>query len=478
MIAALLLTGCSASEFSDTVQGLVSAGTEQAGEDAVEQSGEEAKADGGSDNGQSQESVSNESEKNLSASSATGSSSTLIDTTDLFSDRDLEQEADLTDATNFTLTSGEDISITAEGVYVISGTATGSSIIVEAADTDKVQIVLDGVSITNEDSPAIYVKSADKVFVTTTDSENTLKVTGTFTADGEVNTDAVIYSKEDLVLNGVGTLNITSYDNGISCKDDLKVTGGTYNITSEADAIEANDSVRISDGTFSIDTAKDAIHAENEEDNTLGYIYISGGTFNIDSDSDGIQATTVLMIDGGTFDIKAGEGLEATYVQINDGTFNIEASDDGINATQKSTAYDVVIEINSGNITVNMGSGDTDALDANGYIYINGGTVDITAQFAFDFDKGAELNGGTVTVNGEEVTEISNSMMMGGGGFGGGRGGMNGQAPDGSQMPEGGQMPQGGFGGHGGRGGNGGFNGQAPGSQTTEDGQTSGSQTP
>ena len=94
-----------------------------------------------------------------------------------------------------------------------------ASIIVNAGDEDKVQIVLDGVSITNESTPCIYVKSADKVFVTTTDSENTLTVTGSFTADGDTNTDAVIFSKDDLVLNGVGTLTISSTDNGIAGKD-------------------------------------------------------------------------------------------------------------------------------------------------------------------------------------------------------------------------------------------------------------------
>ena len=403
-------------------------------------------------------------EENMAAGSSSASSATLLDTSSMFTERELEQEADLTDASYIELTSGEDVSITSEGVYVISGSVTDVSIIVEAADTDKVQLVLDGVSITNTSAPAIYVKSADKVFVTTTDSDSTLKVTGTFTADGTTNTDAVIYSKDDLVLNGTGTLNITSSGNGITSKDDLKITGGTYNITSDADAIEANDSIRVSDGTFNLNSSKDGLHAENSDDDTVGYVYVSGGTFNIEAEGDGIQATTVLMIDGGTFDITAVEGMEATYVQINDGTISIEASDDGINATQKSTSYEVVIEVNGGDITVVMGSGDTDGFDANGSIYINGGTINVTGNSAFDYDNEAYLNGGTVIVNGEEVTELTNQFAGGmGGGMGGqmpeGEGGMNGgfggqdgQAPDGQapggQMPEGqapdGQAPQGG----------------------------------
>ena len=125
-----------------------------------------------------------------------------LDTTDLFTDRDLEQTADLSEAVSYTITDGQTITITSEGVYLISGTASNASVVVEAGDEDKVQIVLDGVSITNDSIPCIYIKSADKVFVTTTDTDNTLAVTGTFTADGETNTDAVIFSKDDLVLNG------------------------------------------------------------------------------------------------------------------------------------------------------------------------------------------------------------------------------------------------------------------------------------
>lgn len=379
--------------------------------------------------------------KSLSDSDSQEATSGLSASDEMFSERDLEQEADLTDATCITIESGKDEVIDSEGVYVIRGTAEDSTIIVDA-DSAKVQLVLDGVSITNEDSPAIYVKAADKVFITTTDSENTLSVTGTFTADGEVNTDAVIFSKDDVVLNGTGSLTITSTDGGISGKDDIKITGGTYNITSEEDAIEANDSIRISDGSFTIDAKKDALHSENSDDDSVGYIYVSGGTFNINASDDGIQATTTLTIDGGTFDITAAEGLEATYVQINDGKINISAGDDGINASTKSSKYDAMIEINGGELTINMGSGDTDALDANGSLYINGGTVDITAQFAFDFDKEAQLNGGIVTVNGEEITEITNSMTFGGqgGGFGGsGRPGKEG-APgefEGSGRPDG-----------------------------------------
>ena len=182
---------------------------------------------------------------------------------------------------------------------------------------------------------------------------------------------------------------------------------------------KALNSIRIADGTFNINATKDGFHSENEDDLATGYVYIAGGNFTINSEDDGIQGTTITEIDGGTFDINAVEGIKGTYVQINDGTIKIYATDDGINASEKATNYDVQIEINGGNLDITMAEGDTDALDANGTLTINGGNINITAQFAFDFDLTASLNGGTVIVNGTQVTSITNSMMEGGGGPGG-----------------------------------------------------------
>ena len=366
---------------------------------------------------------------------------------ELFTKRDLAQTADLSEAQRITVSDGQTIDITDEGVYVISGAAKNCTLRVNADENAKIQLVLDGVSITNDDFPAIYVISADKVFITTTDSENTLTVSGQFIADGDTNTDAVIFSKDDLVLNGTGTLNIsTGSGNGVTCKDDLKITGGTYNLTTALDSFEANDSISVYDGTFNIKTDKDGFHCENDE--AEGTITILGGTFTITGGSDGMQACALLQIDGGTMDITASEGLEATYVRINDGNINISASDDGINASTGTNACETAIEINGGNLNVAVGQGDTDAIDANGSIYVNGGTINVTAQMSsFDYDVKAEFNGGTIIINGEEVSEIPQSMMGGGmhGGMGGMRGGMFGGLNGESDEMQGGM--RGGFGG-------------------------------
>ena len=286
-----------------------------------------------------------------------------------YSDRDMEQSPDTSDAQTIEVTDGQTLSITEEGTYILQGTASDCTVLVNAPEA-RVQFILDNVTVSNTSSPVIYVLDADKCFVTTAEgSGNALTVSGTFTEDTEndVKTDAVIFSKSDLTLNGTGTLTISSTDNGITSKDELTVTGGTYNITASGKGLESNDSIAICDGTFTID---------------------------------------------------AKEGMESTYIRIDGGTFEISASDDGINAAANSERNEVQVEINGGTLSIRMGAGDTDGIDSNGDLTINGGNISIECNSPFDYVGTGALNGGTVVVNGEEVTELTNQ-------FEGGMGGMN-----------------------------------------------------
>ncbi len=395
----------------------------------------------------------------LAVSAAAESGSPIYSAADLFTSRDLTQEADLADATSFTISDGEDIHITAAGVYVLTGTASNATVYVEAGKDDKVQLVLDGVSVTNAGFPAIYVKTADKVFITVS-GDSSLSVTGAFASDGGAKTDGVIFSKTDLTLNGTASLTISSTDNGIVGKDDLKITGGTYDITAASKAIEANDSIRIADGTLYLTAGTDGLHAENNDDAAKGYVYICGGSLTINAGDDGIHATSVVQIDGGTLTIKAAEGIEGTYIQFNGGAINIQATDDGVNAARKSSAYTPTVEINDGDITISMGAGDTDGIDSNGNIIMNGGTVRVTGNSTFDYDGNAQYNGGVIIANGQQIAYIPNQMMGGRGGWGGRQNGQQGGwggwgQPDtiSSATSQGGQQNMGGRGGHGGRGG-------------------------
>ena len=323
---------------------------------------------------------------------------------------------------------GSNAVIKKAGTYILSGTLDNGSIIVDAGKEDKVQLVLSGVKINSDSFAAIYVRQADAVSLTLADgTENTFASSGAVSQIDENDVDAVIFSKDDLTINGNGSLRISSAaGNGISGKDEVTITEGVIEIEAANHAIRAKDALTITGGTFTLTAEKDGLHAENGDDESLGNIFITGGDFHIQAADDAIHANTLLQIDDGNFEITGAEGLEGTYIKINNGTMLINASDDGVNAAYKSSVYTPTFEINGGMLTIIMGAGDTDGVDSNSDLIINGGTIDITGQSAFDYDGAATFNGGTIIVNGQTLDSISNQMM--GRGMGGGKhGGMYGR---------------------------------------------------
>ena len=208
--------------------------------------------------------------------------------------------------------SGSTVTISKEGTYVLSGTLEDGSIVVDADKTDKIQLVLSGVSIHSETSAPIYVRQADKVFVTmASGTQNSLSNGGSFTAYGDTNIDAVIFSRDDLTLNGSGALTITSPGgHGIVSKDSLRVAGGSYALDVSGHGLSGQDEVSIANGTFDIVAGKDGIHAENSEDADAGFVYLENGTYRITAGGDGISASGSCQIVDGDYTITTGGGSE------------------------------------------------------------------------------------------------------------------------------------------------------------------------
>ncbi|TDW26439.1 uncharacterized protein DUF4353 [Breznakia blatticola] len=340
--------------------------------------------------------------------------------------------------------------ITKAGTYTISGTLDDGQILVDANDTAKVTIILDNVDIHCETSSAIYIKNADETTITLKENtENTLSDGSTYTVlDESEEPDATLFSKDDLVIDGNGSLTIqANYKDGIGGKDDVNIKDATISIQAtddgirgkdsliienatltitavndalkatndtEADkgileihdgsytltttgtdatshkAIKAYTSITISDGTFDIDATDDAVHSQN--------VTIDGGTYTIATGDDGIHADATLLIHDGTIDIKQSyEGLEAADLQIHGGNIQIVASDDGINAAGGS---DSTTETSTPGF--NGGPGGNDMFSTStGTLQISGGIITVDAQGdGIDVNGDATITGGTITVYG------------------------------------------------------------------------------
>ena len=370
-------------------------------------------------------------------------SDAAIDITDMFTKRDLAGNYDESEAVKITLSGKtaacnssnvqiEDgvVTIKAAGVYVLSGTLTDGTIVVDAGDDDKVQLVLDGVSIMAADYAAIYAKNADKVFVTLAEGAgNSLTVSGDYVQTDDNNVDAVIFAKCDLTLNGTGSLTVKdNTGHGIVSKDDLVVTGGTYTIYSQDHCLNGKDSVRIADGTFNLSCDEDGIHAGND-DQQDGYVYIEGGDINISVGDDAIHAEGLLIITGGDIDVsKSCEGGEGYKILVTGGDIDVISSDDGFNAAGGSSGSgynhdgfgggpgmggvdmdadnDAYILITGGTININANG---DGIDSNGCIGITGGSVYVLGPS--DNGNGAMDYGICAAITGGEIVAVGGSGM-------------------------------------------------------------------
>lgn len=301
--------------------------------------------------------------------------------------------------------SGSKVTLKDEGTYIITGTTADGQIIVDSDSKTKIQIVLKNASITCKSSAALYVKQADKVFVTTAkDSENTLASTGEYVQTDDNNVDAAVFSKDDITLNGEGKLTVSSEKgHGIVSKDILKLTSGEYTVTAASHALSGKDSIRIASGTYNLTSGKDGLHAENTDDTSKGFVYIADGNFTVNCKGDGIDAGTTAQIENGTFNITSSSGSSSSSatdsasvkgikaagdLSISGGTFNLNCEDDALHSNTNVT-------VTNGTFTISSGD---DGIHADSKTSISGGTVNITESYEGIEGTEVEISGGTITL--------------------------------------------------------------------------------
>ena len=311
------------------------------------------------------------------------------------------------------------VTITEAGTYVLSGTLTDGCIDVSVSGKGTVRLILNGVNITSSTTAPFIVEDAKKVVVTLADGTTNTFTDSTRVAADDEDYSAAVYSKADLTFNGNGTLNINAgYRNGIKSTDDLKIVSGTYNITSNEDGIVGKDLLAVKVGIFNITSGQDGMKSTYDKDDTKGNIIIDDGTFNITASTDGIQSEHILRINGGEFNIKTGNGYQASTKSSNSQPGNMGGNTTTTTQTQdedsmKGLKAGTIIKVTGGTYIIDS---QDDSVHTNGNMYIDNGKYTInTGNDAFHADTQLVINGGTIDIqNSYEGIESLEIIIKGG----------------------------------------------------------------
>jgi hypothetical protein len=370
-----------------------------------------------------------------SAAETTGSQDAIIAATVVpveYDDDDLEAQATDSGGTTITLLgtsiavegSGATIertivTITSAGTYHISGQLDDGRIIVDTEDEETVTLVLEGVDIASSTSAPITVAKAEKTVITLAEGTENRVTDGPDYVFEDPETDepnAAIFSKDDLTINGSGSLTVEgNYRDGIASKDDLKITGGTITVTAVDEGIRGRDSIAVRDGTINVSAGSDGLQSNNDEEAEKGTVSVEGGALAITAGGDGVQAETTLQVSGGDITISSGtggstdsgKGLKAgVSLLVTGGTIQIDSVDDSVHSNDSLT-------IAGGELT--LASGD-DAVHADTSLAISGGTVNVTRSYEGLESASIAISGGTIHV---VASDDGINASDGGGGMGG-----------------------------------------------------------
>lgn len=307
---------------------------------------------------------------------------------------------------------GSKITINSAGVYVISGKLDDGQIIIDVKDKGVVKLVLNGAEIKSSKNSPIYVKNSGKTILSLQEGTvNTVTDGAKYVLEDSSSDEpnSAIFSKDNLTINGTGKLIVNgNYNNGITSKDDLKITGGDIKVTSKDDGLIGKDIVAVKAGTITVDAGGDAVRATNDSDSTKGIVAIEDGTFNLKAKTDGIQGETAVLIEGGNFNITSGGGSVNGTKKAEDnmgGGFGGKNNNSSKNSNSSSTS------------TTETKADSTKGIKAGADIGISGGTFNIdSASDAVHSNNNVIITGGNITImSGDDGIHANSTLTAKGG---------------------------------------------------------------
>lgn len=315
------------------------------------------------------------------------------------------------------------LTITAPGRFRISGVWDDGQVVVNTQEKGTVTLILDGVNITYSTSAPLYVRNADKVIITLAQgADNEISDGSAYIFEGNDTDepDAAIFSKDDLTINGSGSLTVSAnYKNGIASKDGLKIVGSAITVNAVNDGIRGRDFIAVRGASLTINTGGDGLQSNHDEDSEKGFILLEGGTLDITADLDGIQAQTRLAVNGSNLTLSTGggcannslegggmwgdrgmqgnpdkpvvsaKGLKAgNDITIASGLIAISSADDAIHSNNSVT-------IDGGQVSISSGD---DGIHSYSLLTINNGKIEITKSYEGIESTTIALNGGQIYI--------------------------------------------------------------------------------
>ncbi len=293
---------------------------------------------------------------------------------------------------------GNTVKIDSSGIYNIYGSISQGQIIIDVSKDLEVRLVLNGASISNSSVAPIYIKSSKKTIITLADDTKNIIKDERNESEGDEN--GAIFSKDDLTINGNGSLEVyTSYEDGIVCKDNLKIIGANISVVAEDDGIRGNDSFCVKDASINVIANSDGIKSNKEDDTEeVGNIFIQDSTINITagggSKSSNISSSKIPFDKNATSNIdESKKGIKASnLIAIVSGTIQIDSYDDSIHSNKDIYIYDGDILLSSND----------DAVHADETLTINGGSINIKKSYEGLEAKNININSGTIHIISED----------------------------------------------------------------------------